>query len=145
MDIRLHRAQGQFQDAGDLLVTMPLDVPQQDARAILGPEAGDGVLDGAAQLARFELLQGGFTQDRKSTRLNSSHGYISYAVFCLKKKKNKNTQHQLTQPTTPDTGCNITSHHARLHNHVTYLHTTATRYPPNASHASQLGRPPPQR
>src|SRR2546429_5894723 len=30
--------------------------------------------------------------DRKSTRLNSSHGYISYAVFCLKKKK-KNTTH----------------------------------------------------
>src|SRR2546429_835675 len=29
------------------------------------------------------------TRDRKSTRLNSSHGYISYAVFCLKKKKNK--------------------------------------------------------
>src|SRR2546422_7550654 len=27
--------------------------------------------------------------DRKSTRLNSSHGYISYAVFCLKKKKHK--------------------------------------------------------
>src|SRR2546422_7939572 len=26
-------------------------------------------------------------EDRKSTRLNSSHGYISYAVFCLKKKK----------------------------------------------------------
>src|SRR5687768_18269314 len=29
--------------------------------------------------------------DRKSTRLNSSHGYISYAVFCLKKKINKKT------------------------------------------------------
>src|SRR2546429_5942983 len=29
------------------------------------------------------------TGDRKSTRLNSSHGYISYAVFCLKKKKKK--------------------------------------------------------
>src|SRR2546429_186244 len=29
-----------------------------------------------------------FEGDRKSTRLNSSHGYISYAVFCLKKKKN---------------------------------------------------------
>src|SRR2546429_6621040 len=29
----------------------------------------------------------GEEQDRKSTRLNSSHGYISYAVFCLKKKK----------------------------------------------------------
>src|SRR2546422_8136534 len=31
--------------------------------------------------------------DRKSTRLNSSHGYISYAVFCLKKKKKKNYRH----------------------------------------------------
>src|SRR2546429_1795345 len=31
------------------------------------------------------------SQDRKSTRLNSSHGYISYAVFCLKKKKNNTT------------------------------------------------------
>src|SRR2546422_2343849 len=30
-----------------------------------------------------------FETDRKSTRLNSSHGYISYAVFCLKKKKKK--------------------------------------------------------
>src|SRR2546422_1707757 len=30
-------------------------------------------------------------RDRKSTRLNSSHGYISYAVFCLKKKKNTTT------------------------------------------------------
>src|SRR2546422_7969625 len=29
--------------------------------------------------------------DRKSTRLNSSHGYISYAVFCLKKKKTNKT------------------------------------------------------
>src|SRR3989449_7322347 len=28
-------------------------------------------------------------KDRKSTRLNSSHGYISYAVFCLKKKKHR--------------------------------------------------------
>src|SRR2546422_1961397 len=31
----------------------------------------------------------GYSRDRKSTRLNSSHGYISYAVFCLKKKKKK--------------------------------------------------------
>src|SRR3989449_3792703 len=31
--------------------------------------------------------------DRKSTRLNSSHGYISYAVFCLKKKKKKKNYH----------------------------------------------------
>src|SRR2546422_8621457 len=31
-------------------------------------------------------------EDRKSTRLNSSHGYISYAVFCLKKKKISNNE-----------------------------------------------------
>src|SRR5688572_31017612 len=31
-------------------------------------------------------------QDRKSTRLNSSHSQISYAVFCLKKKKKKNNE-----------------------------------------------------
>src|SRR5205809_5422073 len=39
----------------------------------------------------------GLTQDRKSTRLNSSHGYISYAVFCLKKKKTR-----YTAPSTAD-------------------------------------------
>src|SRR5690554_7336716 len=33
-----------------------------------------------------------FSQDRKSTRLNSSHVRISYAVFCLKKKKKKNLE-----------------------------------------------------
>src|SRR2546422_2901086 len=38
--------------------------------------------------------------DRKSTRLNSSHGYISYAVFCLKKKKNKQKCHYAS-PTRP--------------------------------------------
>src|SRR2546422_7308112 len=34
----------------------------------------------------------GTERDRKSTRLNSSHGYISYAVFCLKKKKKMTTR-----------------------------------------------------
>src|SRR2546422_1508086 len=34
--------------------------------------------------------------DRKSTRLNSSHGYISYAVFCLKKKKKIKTAETVT-------------------------------------------------
>src|SRR2546429_7316520 len=38
-------------------------------------------------------------RDRKSTRLNSSHGYISYAVFCLKKKKNNNTTNNLNMYT----------------------------------------------
>src|SRR5690606_41748958 len=48
------------------------------------------------QLARHEVVEGlaadfvvGSRQDRKSTRLNSSHVKISYAVFCLKKKKKK--------------------------------------------------------
>src|SRR3712207_8084598 len=36
-------------------------------------------------------------QDRKSTRLNSSHANISYAVFCLKKKKKKKTHFSLYQ------------------------------------------------
>src|SRR2546429_6427258 len=44
-------------------------------------------LPGKAQGGHFTS---GLQRDRKSTRLNSSHGYISYAVFCLKKKK-KNT------------------------------------------------------
>src|SRR6266540_5840480 len=49
------------------------------------------------------LLPGGGTgaghprgQDRKSTRLNSSHITISYAVFCLKKKKKTNIKNKLT-------------------------------------------------
>src|SRR2546427_2884130 len=40
------------------------------------------------------------TRDRKSTRLNSSHSQISYAVFCLKKKK-RNSSRLLSSPTTP--------------------------------------------
>src|SRR3989449_6583600 len=42
--------------------------------------------------------------DRKSTRLNSSHGYISYAVFCLKKKKKRKvkTQSKTNQKTSSD-------------------------------------------
>src|SRR2546429_4342606 len=38
-------------------------------------------------------------RDRKSTRLNSSHGYISYAVFCLKKKKISLSRHTTLHPT----------------------------------------------
>src|SRR2546422_2631216 len=64
---------------------------------------GDGVapLSGGASLQagaddehrgpRHRLAGTHHPRDRKSTRLNSSHGYISYAVFCLKKKKQKNT------------------------------------------------------
>src|SRR5947209_13926763 len=45
-------------------------------------------------------------RDRKSTRLNSSHANISYAVFCLKKKKKKTTY---TAPTTANITYNNTS------------------------------------
>src|SRR5712675_2934059 len=38
-------------------------------------------------------------RDRKSTRLNSSHGYISYAVFCLKKKKKKRNHRLIPKKT----------------------------------------------
>src|SRR2546429_3143833 len=38
------------------------------------------------------VIRGNLERDRKSTRLNSSHGYISYAVFCLKKKKHRPRQ-----------------------------------------------------
>src|SRR5438477_8223147 len=45
------------------------------------------------QAARPHLrAAGGRARDRKSTRLNSSHMSISYAVFCLKKKKNNTNQ-----------------------------------------------------
>src|SRR5690349_22356955 len=40
-------------------------------------------------------LSGGMAQDRKSTRLNSSHVEISYAVFCLKKKKKKKKKKEI--------------------------------------------------
>src|SRR2546429_6517216 len=40
---------------------------------------------------REDMTPGPPGEDRKSTRLNSSHGYISYAVFCLKKKKRATT------------------------------------------------------
>src|SRR2546429_2200620 len=48
---------------------------------------GKGLYTAVARWVSF--LPGGLAVDRKSTRLNSSHGYISYAVFCLKKKKKR--------------------------------------------------------
>src|SRR2546422_8460065 len=53
------------------------DVPDQRG---LQPERG--LVEQQQGRARHERA----AEDRKSTRLNSSHGYISYAVFCLKKK-----------------------------------------------------------
>src|SRR2546422_5465970 len=48
---------------------------------------GYNLLLGAMLVVQGVLTLAAFLGDRKSTRLNSSHGYISYAVFCLKKKK----------------------------------------------------------
>src|SRR5438034_2968324 len=71
----------------------------------LGVEAGfEGVagggglaLGGARTGGAFGIAAVGQELDRKSTRLNSSHTVISYAVFCLKKKKKK----QYIQNSTP--------------------------------------------
>src|SRR6266436_7988658 len=51
----------------------------RSARVLATPESDE-------TLCADRLRESG-RRDRKSTRLNSSHGYISYAVFCLKKKK----------------------------------------------------------
>src|SRR2546422_5298390 len=56
------------------------------------PLAAEGAVEQQRQPhAERQLEDGRPERDRKSTRLNSSHGYISYAVFCLKKKKNRNS------------------------------------------------------
>src|SRR3989449_6352538 len=70
------------------------ELETQDAWLLL--VAGGGASETVLFLPPRTPLQERWTglqeQDRKSTRLNSSHGYISYAVFCLKKKK-ENTKH----------------------------------------------------
>src|SRR2546429_3936154 len=70
---------------------------------LLGIGVGRG--DEADVHDRVGRLAAHAPQDRKSTRLNSSHGYISYAVFCLKKKK---TTHRPVLPRS-------TAHDTRRH------------------------------
>src|SRR5690349_23988654 len=52
----------------------------------------DWMYESLKQEIAYRVLDAAGTVDRKSTRLNSSHVEISYAVFCLKKKKNKKIQ-----------------------------------------------------
>src|SRR5438105_10672107 len=59
----------------------PLELPAAHGRLETGTRAGGG------QHLRPQARRQRGCQDRKSTRLNSSHEWISYAVFCLKKKK----------------------------------------------------------
>src|SRR5258707_7892134 len=56
-------------------------------------ETLDGSLDERFHFCALRHISG----DRKSTRLNSSHANISYAVFCLKKKKNKADTHNVQE------------------------------------------------
>src|SRR2546422_3871173 len=81
------------------------------------PEA-HGVIVGRAEGREILVESGGALsprsddQDRKSTRLNSSHGYISYAVFCLKKKKKHRHQADSSEHTDDCVGASPVSPHA---------------------------------
>src|SRR5690348_17586058 len=67
---------------------------RHDCREIRQHLDDRGAGDVLRQIAPVRADIGEGRTDRKSTRLNSSHPSISYAVFCLKKKKKKNQQSQ---------------------------------------------------
>src|SRR5205809_6063152 len=72
-----------------------------DALPIYSFRLSAGFLHDASPLGVLGLEERG-ELDRKSTRLNSSHGYTSYAVFCLKKKKERDALIvRATQPLSP--------------------------------------------
>src|SRR2546422_1404279 len=82
---------------------LPLPLPVRSsscaasiARRPVTTEPSDETQSESSVMTAAATLASPFVQaaDRKSTRLNSSHGYISYAVFCLKKKKNENHQQE---------------------------------------------------
>src|SRR5205809_5458667 len=66
--------------------TLFRSVSSAEARTAVVSGSGGRVVSGTARTSWSTPI---CRPDRKSTRLNSSHGYISYAVFCLKKKKIK--------------------------------------------------------
>src|SRR5207244_11685980 len=83
---------GAYTTADPLRVTIPsLDSRNQGAEAleVLFHEGSHGIAE-PVQAAIIRECRQRDKADRKSTRLNSSHQIISYAVFCLKKKKNSN-------------------------------------------------------
>src|SRR3712207_8431885 len=82
-----------FRSARDPLGIRPLVLGELDGRYILTSETCALDIIGARFIRDIEngelvvISDEGIESDRKSTRLNSSHANISYAVFCLKKKK----------------------------------------------------------
>src|SRR2546429_5402103 len=75
--------------SSDLAKGWMAELPPEIVKVAVVVDAG---WDEAISLAALPFISA-LQLDRKSTRLNSSHGYISYAVFCLKKKK-----HYLSTP-----------------------------------------------
>src|SRR2546422_7119798 len=76
----------------------PAAVPAAAARSgtAAGSRTSGSASSGPARAPRPSgRASGSSREDRKSTRLNSSHGYISYAVFCLKKKKKDTKKHSV--------------------------------------------------
>src|SRR5690242_11497941 len=78
-------------DAGKTWTHLGLRDGQQIAQLAVDPKNPDRVFVAVAGHPYGPNEERGIYRDRKSTRLNSSHMSISYAVFCLKKKKKKNT------------------------------------------------------
>src|SRR5687768_18209620 len=70
---------------------LPIFLAPEDLAVLAAEAHGEELLRRFVQRAGENVEE---APDRKSTRLNSSHGYISYAVFCLKKKKK--LEHYLT-------------------------------------------------
>src|SRR2546422_2470030 len=81
-----------------------LFVGQEVPLRVLHADGGvDGPLEAEVGHVAHDQLAVVPVGDRKSTRLNSSHGYISYAVFCLKKKKKKYIPYSWCSPMTMTT------------------------------------------
>src|SRR5690625_5551633 len=85
-DTFLSEALPLLKDVGEVTVSEDVssDIVEYPLRARLSLEEKDGRIIGD-----LKYFYGMYEVDRKSTRLNSSHVAISYAVFCLKKKKRK--------------------------------------------------------
>src|SRR3989442_7910421 len=67
-------------------IALPAQVQRDAAVLTFSIECADRLLDAIPQKRRRARFSASVVSDRKSTRLNSSHVRISYAVFCLKKK-----------------------------------------------------------